>query len=92
MHCVLKPYLLAFKQSTSHFGTFYTARKISIFVDVVRSHLGHVRKTNKPKLLYMFDFLLVICIFDILNYPLTNWVKKGKKKANEGLKKALKAK
>ena len=47
---------------------------------------------QKLKCPYMFDFLLLICIFSILNSLLISWVKKGQKKANEGLKKALKAK
>ena len=40
----------------------------------------------------MLDFLSVIWLFGILKYPSINWVKKGQKKAIEGLKKALKAK
>ena len=31
MHIIWKPYLLAFKRSTSYFGTFHTSREISIF-------------------------------------------------------------
>ena len=40
LHIVWKPYLLAFKWSTSHFGIFCTAREISIFVNLGRSHFG----------------------------------------------------
>ena len=32
MHIIRKHYSLAFKQSTSHFGTFHTAKDISIFL------------------------------------------------------------
>ena len=47
---------------------------------------------QKLKFRYMFDFFSVICLFGIVNCLLINWAKKGQKKANEGLKKALKAK
>ena len=40
----------------------------------------------------MFDFISVISLFWYKIQPLINWVKKGQKKANEGRKKALKAK
>ena len=33
------PYLLAFKWSTWHAGTFDTARQISVFGNLLRSHL-----------------------------------------------------
>ena len=47
MHIVWKLYLLAFKWSTSHFGAYHTARKILIFVNLVRSHFSRSKNYTK---------------------------------------------
>ena len=50
MQSTLKPYLIAFKQSTtSHFGSFHTGRENSIFVKIIydRSHFSSRRFYTK---------------------------------------------
>ena len=57
IHVLCKPYLLAFNRSTSHFGTFHTAREIFIFINLVRSHFsrGKLYAKTAISLIYLCE-------------------------------------
>ena len=91
-YILLRNKLLAFERSTSYFGTLHTAREISVFVKLVRSHFVRSFFNAKTEISLHVWFFFSHMPFWYSKPSINKLGQKRPKKANEGLKKALKAK